>query len=74
MKKDRSNWTVRKVSFEEAEEEDISYWAEKSIKDRVSEATQWIEHVWQMHKKMHGERASLPDGKQVKNQVDEDDF
>lgn len=27
MKKDRSNWTVRKVSFAEAEELDIEYYA-----------------------------------------------
>lgn len=74
MKKDRSDWTVRKVTFEEAEEIDIAYWAGKTIKERVSEATEWIAQVWQMHKKMHGEWESLPNGKQLKSQVDEDDF
>lgn len=74
MKKDRSNWTVRKVSFAEAEELDMNYWAAKSINERVTEATDWIEHVWAMHKKLHGEWASLPDGKHIKSQVDRDDF
>jgi hypothetical protein len=75
MKKDRSNWTVRKFSsFAEAEEADIDYWAAKSTKQRLTEATEWIEQVWAMHKKMHGEWESLPDGKHVKSQVDKDDF
>jgi phage pi2 protein 07 len=74
MKNDRSNWTVRKVTFAEAEELDIDYWAGKSIKERMSEATDWITQVWNNHKNMHGEWMSIPDGKQSKAQTDEDDF
>ena len=74
MKIDRSNSAVCKVSFEEAEEEEVTYWAEKSIQERVGEATKWIEYVWKVHKRMHGEEPSLPDGVLIKNQVDEDDF
>jgi hypothetical protein len=50
------------------------YWAEKSIKERVSEATAWIENVWAFGAKMHGEFNSLPDGKHNKKLIDEDDF
>ena len=74
MKKDRSNWTVRKVTFAEAEELDIDYWADKSIKERMSEASQWIAQVWETYRKMHTEWNTLPDGKQLKSQTEEDDF
>jgi len=74
VKKDRKNWTVRKLTFAEAQEADIMYWAEKSIKERVSEATAWIENVCAFGAKMHGEFNSLPDGKHNKKLIDEDDF
>lgn len=74
MKKDRSHWTIRKVSFEEAEELDIDYWLTKSIKERMSEATDWIEKVWGMHEQIHGKHQSIPNGKHYKSKVDEDDF
>ncbi len=48
----------RKVSFAEAEEEDFIYWDEKSIKERVSEATAWITKVWAFQTKIHGEYSS----------------
>lgn len=35
MKKDRSNWTVRKVSFAEAERLDDEYYASLSFKERL---------------------------------------
>lgn len=35
MKKDRSNWTVRKVSFAEAEELDNQYYASLSEVERL---------------------------------------
>jgi hypothetical protein len=35
MKKDRSNWTVRKVSFAEAEELDNQYYASLSDVERL---------------------------------------
>ncbi len=61
VKKDRKNWTVRKLTFAEAQEADIMYWAEKSIKERVSEATAWIENVWAFGAKMHTDKKrSLP--------------
>ncbi len=74
MKKDRSHWTVRKVTFAEAEELDIAYWADKSIKERVSEATDWIKEVFTIRQKIHGDLATIADGKHLKTQVDEDDF
>jgi hypothetical protein len=64
----------RKVSFAEAEEEDFIYWDEKSIKERVSEATAWIKKVWAFQTKIHGEYSSLSDGKHIKKLIDEDDF
>ncbi len=63
----------RKVSFAEAEE-DFIYWDEKSIKERVSEATAWIKKVWAFQEKIHGEYSSLSDGKHSKKLIDEDDF
>ncbi len=74
MKKDRSDWTVKKVTFAEAEELDIEYWADKSIKERMLEASKWITEVWAIHKKIHGESVSIPDGKHVKLKTEEDDF
>lgn len=35
MKKDRSDWTVRKVTFAEAEELDDAYYASLSFKERL---------------------------------------
>lgn len=74
MKKDRSNWTVRKLSFEEAEELDIAYWADKSIDERMKEATEWIENVWRIHEQMKFNLESLPEGKHLKSNTDPDDF
>lgn len=74
MKKDRSNWTVRKVSFAEAEELDIAYWADKNAGGRMKEATEWIEKVWGMYQQMNPEWKSIPEGKHLKNNTDPDDF
>jgi 23S rRNA G2069 N7-methylase RlmK/C1962 C5-methylase RlmI len=72
--KDRSHWTVRKVSFEEAEELDIAFWADKDMGERMKEASEWIENVWESYRQLHGEWPTIPDGKQLKSQTGEDDF
>ena len=69
-KKRKIALVVNKVSFAEAEEADINYWADLSTKDRVSQATEWIKDVWEMHSKIHGEQATLQEGKQLKKLTD----
>ncbi len=65
---------AHKVSFEEAEDIDVNYWANLNIKSRMIKATEWIKEVWGLHKKLHGLQNTLPDGKQIKKQTDEDVF
>ena len=74
IKKRKIELVTKKVSFAESEEMDINYWADKSIKDRVSEASKWISDVWKFHEQIHGKWQSIAEGKHLKSQTDEDDF
>lgn len=46
MKKDRSNWTVRKVSFAEAEELDIEYYASIDWKESAKVVEGMRKEIW----------------------------
>ncbi len=74
MKKKEIEIAANRVSFDEAEEADIYFWADKSIKERVGEASKWIDEVWKFHDKVHGKRESIKNGKHLKSQTDDDDF
>ena len=65
---------VRKVTFKEAEEEDIIYWAQKSIKERVTAATEWNKKVWTHLHGSYPEKIEKYGGKRIKDHTDEDDF
>ena len=48
MKKKRKiAMVVKKVSFAEAEEEALLYWANLPVKKRLTEAAKWNKRVWQ---------------------------
>lgn len=74
MKKDRSNWTVRKVSFEEAEDEDLLFWASKTIGERLKEAFDWNKKVWTHLLGTYPDKIELTGGKKLKTETDKDDF
>lgn len=64
-----------KVSFEEGEEESIEYWANLSVKERMSRAFEWNRKVWKhILKNNYPEKIELVGGKQIKSLTDEDDF
>ncbi len=44
---------VRKVSFEQGEEEDIAYWANLPVKERMRQAFEWNRKVWKHILKNH---------------------
>ena len=66
MKKDRSDWTVRKFSsFAEAEESDIEYYASVDWKESAATVERIRMHIWgdEYNKKVEKiiRRASLKD-------------
>ena len=74
-KKRKIAMLARKVSFAEAEEKDIMYWADLSIKERLTEAAKWNKEVWKhLLKDKYPEKIELTGGKQNKTLTDEDDF
>jgi hypothetical protein len=76
MEKERKIGLVgKKVSFEEGEEEDIAYWANLPVKERMCQAFDWNRKVWKhILKTNYPEKIELVGGKQIKNLTDEDDF
>jgi hypothetical protein len=66
---------VRKVSFAEAEDSDLFYWADKTIRERLTEVNNWNKKVWmQILKDNFSEKIIFTGGKQKKQLTDEDDF
>ena len=65
----------KRVSFDESEEEDLMYWANLPIKERLVEAAEWNKKVWQhILKDKYPERIEKAGGKKNKLVTDEDDF
>jgi hypothetical protein len=66
---------LRKGSFAEDEDEALIYWANLSVKERMSEAAEWNRKVWQhILKDKYPERIEKTGGKRDKSLTDEDDF
>jgi hypothetical protein len=64
-----------KTSFAETEEADLEYWANLSVKERMSQAFEWNRKVWKhILKTDYPEKIELVGGKQIKSLTDEDDF
>ena len=76
MKKKRKiAMVVKKVSFAEAEEEALLYWANLPVKKRLTEAAKWNKRVWQhLLKDKYPKKIELIGGKQTKTLTNEDDF
>jgi hypothetical protein len=66
---------AKKITFEEGEEETLLYWANLSIKERLTEAAKWNKQVWQhILKDKYPQKIELTGGKQNKALTDQDDF
>ena len=64
-----------KVSFAEAEDADIEYWANLPVEERLRQAFNWNRKVWKhILNENYPERIKLSGGKQIKSLTDEDDF
>lgn len=65
----------KKVSFAADEDDDLMYWANLSVKERMMEAAKWNKKVWQhILKDKYPERIEKRGGKKNKSLTDEDDF
>ena len=63
----------KKVSF--AEDEDLMYWANLPVRERMIEAAEWNKNVWQhLLKEKYPERIEKTGGKKNKLLTDKDDF
>ena len=74
-KKRKIEMTGKRVSFDESEEEDLMYWANLPVKERLAKATEWNKKVWQhILKDKYPEKIEKTGGKKNKFLTDEDDF
>lgn len=74
-KKRKIAMMVKKVSFAETDDEDLMYWANLSVKERMTEAAEWNKKIWQhILKDKYPEKIEMTGGKQNKSLTDEDDF
>ena len=65
----------KRVSFDESEEEDLMYWANLPVKERLAIAAEWNKKVWQhILKDKYPEKIEKTGGKKNKLATDEDDF
>ena len=65
----------KRVSFDESEEEDLMYWANLPVKERLTIASEWNKKVWQhILKDKYPEKIEKTGGKKNKLATDEDDF
>ncbi|MBX9782383.1 MAG: hypothetical protein K2X48_03720 [Chitinophagaceae bacterium] len=63
-----------KVSFKETEDDDLFYWSDKTVKQRLEELYEWNKKIWI---KINGEypaKIVKEGGKVLKLNIDEDDF
>ena len=74
-KKRKIEIVATKVSFTEDEDEELIYWANLSVHERMSAAAEWNRKVWQhILKDKYPERIEKTGGKRDKSLTDEDDF
>ena len=64
----------RKVSHEQAEEDDLFYWAEKSWQERLREVQELRELIWNSFGNKYPLKIEVIGGKKIKTLTDEDDF
>ncbi len=74
MKERKIEIVVRKLSFEEEDEEDVDYWMSMSIQKRLEEAYKWNKDVWTHIIGHYPEKIEKTGGKMIKVETDEDDF
>jgi len=65
---------VTKVSFAEAEENDLIFWCEKPVGDRMKEMLEWNKKVWSFINGNYPKTIEKTGGKIMKSDTDEDDF
>lgn len=63
-----------KVSFAETEDEDLFYWSDKSVKERLEELYEWNKKVWMKINGSYPLIIAKEGGKVLKINIDEDDF
>jgi hypothetical protein len=64
----------RKVSFAEAEEDDIFYWADKTWQERIIETERLRRLIWGHRLGAFPEKFEISGRKISKSQLQEDDF
>ncbi len=65
-KKRKIEMTGKRVSFDESEEEDLMYWANLPVKERLAKATEWNKKVWQhILKDKYPEKIEKTGGKKI---------
>ncbi len=64
----------KKISFVEAEDEDLIFWAEKPVGERMKEMTEWNKKIWITINGNYPEVIEKDGGKIIKSDTDEDDF
>ncbi len=63
-----------KVLFSETEDDDLFYWANKTVKERLEELYEWNKRVWIKISGTYPEKIARSGGKILKENLDEDDF
>ena len=74
LRKGNMEYVGGKVSFEEGEEEDLLYWADKSIKERLIDLLDWNKKVWVKIAGFYPDKIEKVGGKILKTKAEEDDF
>ena len=65
----------KKISFAEEQDDDLMYWANLPLKERMNEAAEWNKIVWEhILKDKYPEQIEKTGGKKSKSKTDEDDF
>ena len=63
-----------KVSFSQTEDDDLFFWADKTIQERLEELYQWNKKIWIKINGSYPNKISKNGGKILKANLDEDDF
>lgn len=63
-----------KVLFSQTEDDDLFFWADKTIQERLEELYQWNKKIWIKINGSYPKKISKNGGKILKANLDEDDF
>ncbi len=74
MKKRGIELVARKVTFATEEDEDLKYWNNMTIKQRLTQMFEWNAKVWETINLKKPSKIEYFGGKQIKNKTDQDDF